>query len=93
MNVTIGFGEAAEQDVVDLLDYLLPRAGERVARAYVDGLMEYCADFETFPGRGLRRDDLSPGCALSVITERPPLRFASRVERDNPAHSSWRQEC
>lgn len=75
MKYVISFSEAAEQDVVDLLDYLVPRAGERVARAYVDRLIDYCADFENFPERGLRRDDISPGLRIVGYHRKATIAF------------------
>ena len=64
MNYVVGFSEDAEQDLLELLDYLVPRGGDRVARRYVDRLIDYCLSFETFPQRGLLRDDVSPGLRL-----------------------------
>lgn len=75
MKYVISFSEAAEQDVVDLLDYLVPRAGERVARAYVDAIIDYCADFEAFPERGLRRDDISPGLRIVGYHRKATIAF------------------
>ena len=75
MKYTISFSEAAEQDVVDLLDYLVPRAGEHVARAYVDRLIDYCAAFEIFPERGLNRDDMSPGLRLVGYQRKATIAF------------------
>jgi len=52
MSFRVVFSEAAEDDVARLLDYLVPRAGGHVARAYVDNLIDYCSGFATFPERG-----------------------------------------
>ncbi|WP_430240854.1 type II toxin-antitoxin system RelE/ParE family toxin [Neorhizobium sp. DAR64861/K0K2] len=54
MNYTVRFSDAAEDDVIELLTYLLPRAGERVARLYVDQIVDHCHSFERFPERGSR---------------------------------------
>lgn len=61
MRYEVGFSEAARNDLIGLLEYLTPRAGERVARNYVDGIIDYCVGFEHFPKRGLARDDLRTG--------------------------------
>ena len=75
MKYTARFSEAAEQDVLELLDYLMPRAGERVARAYVDRLIDYCVAFETFPERGHRRDDMSPGLRIVGYHRKATIAF------------------
>jgi len=52
MKYTVLFSDDAEEDVAELLQYLVPVAGERIARRYVDRLIDYCYSFETFPERG-----------------------------------------
>jgi toxin ParE1/3/4 len=54
MSHKVIFDIAAQADLTDLYDYLLPRAGERDARAYVNDIFDYCVSFETFPERGTR---------------------------------------
>lgn len=39
-------------------DYLVYRAGLKIADAYIDGLMAYFRGLDTFPERGHPRDDL-----------------------------------
>lgn len=56
MNYTVLFSDDAEEDVAELLEYLIPAAGEKVARRYVDRLIDYCYSFETFPERGVFSD-------------------------------------
>lgn len=75
MNYGVGFSEDAERDLTELLDYLVPRAGERIARSYVDRLIDYCITFETFPERGLRRDDVSPGLRLVGYRRKATIAF------------------
>lgn len=74
------FSDAAEGDLAQLLTYLVPQAGERVARAYVDKLIDYCTEFATFPERGLRRDDVALG--LRIVGYRRRATIAFRVKGD-----------
>lgn len=53
MSYVVGFDVSARADIKDLYRYILANAGEQVADAYVDKLLEYCAGFETFPERGI----------------------------------------
>ena len=78
MKFRVVFSVAAEKDVAELLTYLVHEAGEQVARAYVDRLVDYCAGLETFPQRGARRDDLHPG--LRIVGYRRKASIAFQVK-------------
>ena len=80
MSYTVRFSTAAEEDVAELLAYLVPRAGERVARNYVDKLIDYCAAFETFPERGTAHDEIRKG--LRTVGYHRKATIAFRVEDD-----------
>lgn len=54
MRHIVVFSDEAEDDVAEILAYLLPRAGENTARRYVERLIDYCHAFEIFPERGMR---------------------------------------
>ncbi len=70
----------ALQDLADLYDYLLPLAGHRIADDYVARLYQYCLSFETFPERGIRRDDMRSG--LRMVGYRRKATIAFRVHDD-----------
>ncbi|CAH2404974.1 type II toxin-antitoxin system RelE/ParE family toxin [Mesorhizobium ventifaucium] len=81
MTDQVVFSAAAEKDVAELLAYLVPEAGERTARAWVDRLIVYCEGFATFPERGTRRDDIARVCVRLVIDGgRRSLSRAFRVD-------------
>ena len=80
MSRIVRLSDAAWNDVAELLDFLVPSAGEVAARSYVDRLIGYCAGFSTFPERGTRRDDISPG--LRTVGYRRQATIAFRVEAD-----------
>jgi toxin ParE1/3/4 len=58
---TVIISAAAEADLLAILDYISERAGERIARGFVDRIETYCIGFSTAPERGTGRDDLRPG--------------------------------
>ncbi|MBS3647032.1 type II toxin-antitoxin system RelE/ParE family toxin [Pseudaminobacter sp. 19-2017] len=80
MTHTVLLSGAAWDDIAELLEFLVPRAGESVARAYVDRLIGFCEGFSLFPERGTRRDDISPG--LRTVGYRRQATIAFRVEAD-----------
>ncbi|WP_027052249.1 type II toxin-antitoxin system RelE/ParE family toxin [Mesorhizobium erdmanii] len=75
MTHRVAFSKAAEQDLLDLLTYLVPQAGERIARAYVDRLIDYCSAFGNFPERGTRHDDVRPGLRTVGYRRRATIAF------------------
>jgi toxin ParE1/3/4 len=80
MSHRVVLSEEAEQDIAAALGYLVPKAGERVARDYIDQIIAYCASFATFPERGTRRDDLLPG--LRVVGYHRKASIAFSIEGD-----------
>lgn len=78
MSNRVLFSVAAERDMRDLLDYLAPRAGVPVARAYVDRLIAFCASLATFPKRGKSRDDISVGLRLVGYRRKATIIFRVR---------------
>jgi plasmid stabilization system protein ParE len=71
--------DEAEEDVAELLAYLVPRAGEHVARRYVDQLIDHCYSFETFPARGIHVD-ADPELRLVGYRRRATIAFRVRQE-------------
>lgn len=74
MSHTVIFDVAAESDLADLYDYLLPKAGERDASAYVGDIITYCASFETFSERGTRSDK-RPGLRTVGFNRKATIAF------------------
>jgi toxin ParE1/3/4 len=74
MSHKVIFDIAAQADLADLYDYLLPRAGERDARAYVGDIFDYCVSFETFPERGARSNK-RPGLRIVGFHRKATIAF------------------
>lgn len=79
MTYPVVFDIAAEGDLTELYDYLLPRAGESDAAAYVNDIIDYCVFLSTFPERGTR-SERSPG--LRTVGFRRKATMAFRVKGD-----------
>lgn len=76
MSVQVSFSEQAIADLQNIYDYIAPRGGEQVARDHVARLYACCLDLQTFPERGLRRDDLRPGLRLTGYRRQATIAFA-----------------
>ncbi|MBS1184036.1 MAG: type toxin-antitoxin system RelE/ParE family toxin [Proteobacteria bacterium] len=75
MKYAVRFAIEAQRDFAALYDYLLPRAGARVARDYVATIYGYCLGFETFPERGTLRDDIRPGLRVAGFRRKATIAF------------------
>lgn len=68
MSYTVIFAPTAQDQIDAIEDYITLASGFRaVAVRYVEGIVGYCASLETFPERGMRRDDLLSGFASRTI--------------------------
>jgi toxin ParE1/3/4 len=64
---------AAEQDIKDGYDYLLPLAGEATADRYVEDLLAACEGLRDFPMRGGPRGAIRPGLRIISIKRRATI--------------------
>lgn len=80
MKYTVRLSHAAQRDIDELLDYLVPRAGEAVARGYIGRVKAFLGGFEAFPKRGTVRSDTREG--LRVIGFERSLSIAFTVKED-----------
>jgi toxin ParE1/3/4 len=58
------FSRRAQDDLANQLNYLVPIAGERTARRFIDRIVDHCGTFQTFPKRGISRDDIITGLRI-----------------------------
>jgi toxin ParE1/3/4 len=75
---TIRLTHAAQRDIDELLEYLVPVAGDGVARGYIGRLKSFLARLEKFPKRGTVRSDVLEG--LRIIGFERSLSIAFVVE-------------
>ena len=69
------FAPEAEQDVLDLYDYIAALSGTARARSYTERIVAYCRGFATFPERGRQRDDLRSGLRITGFERRVTIAF------------------
>ncbi|MDE3196981.1 MAG: type II toxin-antitoxin system RelE/ParE family toxin, partial [Acidobacteriota bacterium] len=75
MNRGVEFSPEALGDLIDLYDYIAVHDGPERAMGYIERIEDFCRNLSTFPGRGSRRDDLSPG--LRILDTRPQADYAN----------------
>ncbi|TPJ22824.1 type II toxin-antitoxin system RelE/ParE family toxin [Mesorhizobium sp. B2-7-2] len=75
MKYQVRFHAAAERDIAELLSELAPKAGVATALRFVGRIVDYCLDFETFPERGTRHDEIAPGLRTVGWRRRATIAF------------------
>lgn len=81
MGYVVDFADQAQADLKDLYDYVREKAGDRQARALVANIYDYCLSFDTFPHRGTKRDDLTPGLRTVGWHRRATIAFTVEPSR------------
>ncbi|MDE2111478.1 MAG: type II toxin-antitoxin system RelE/ParE family toxin [Alphaproteobacteria bacterium] len=71
----ISFRPLAEADLFGLYDYIAEQSGLEVAGTYIDRIEAACRQLETFPERGMRRDDIRQGLRTIGFERRATIVF------------------
>ena len=69
------FAPEAEDDLLQIYDFIADRANPERAYAYVERISAYCLGFATFPERGVKRDELRPGLRIVGFERRVTIAF------------------
>ena len=76
MKYRVVFSPEAEGQLAELYRYIASVASPVVAERYVNTIISYCETLETFPLRGVPRDDIRPGIRLTNYKGRTIIAFA-----------------
>ena len=71
MAYEVVFAPEARDDLLQLYDYIAAQSGPARAQR----ILSYCLGFETFPERGMRRDDVRPGLRIVGFARRVTIAF------------------
>jgi toxin ParE1/3/4 len=72
---TIRFTPEALQQLDELEGHISGVGSPIVAAQYVNSIVDYCENLQTFPHRGMRRDDLRPGLRTLGFRRRVTILF------------------
>ncbi|QND61776.1 type II toxin-antitoxin system RelE/ParE family toxin [Mesorhizobium huakuii] len=75
MTHTVHFTPEAQQQLDELETHIAGVGSPNVAARYVDNIVDYCENLQTFPHRGTRRDDLRPGLRTLGFRRRVTILF------------------
>ncbi|MEA3112620.1 MAG: hypothetical protein QOG58_2419 [Caballeronia sp.] len=76
----VKFAPEALEQLDSLEQYIAEAASSTVAAGYIDAIVSYCESLQSFPQRGIRRDDIRPGLRITNYRGRTVIAFA--VEED-----------
>jgi toxin ParE1/3/4 len=74
------FAPEANAHLIGIYRYIASNASPTIAERFTAAIVDYCETFNTFPHRGLKRDDLRSG--LRTIGFRRRVTVAFTVEHD-----------
>ena len=75
MKYRVVFSPEAEEQLAELYRYIASVASPVVAERYVNAIISYCETLETFPLRGVPRDDIRPGLRITNYRKRAVIAF------------------
>ena len=79
---TVVFTPEASDQLVAIYHYAaMSAASPEVAARYVAAVMTYCDGLQTFPERGIRRDDIRPGLRITNYRKRTVIAFTVDTTR------------
>jgi toxin ParE1/3/4 len=74
------YSPRAEAQLMELFARIGLAANPEIAARYVDAIVNQCESLSTFPRRGTRRDDLSPGLRVMGFRRRVSIAFVVEKE-------------
>ena len=73
---TVVFAPEAEDDLVELYDYIAAQGSLGVAARYTEAIVTWCEGLATFALWGTRRDDIRPGLRITHYRRRSVIAFS-----------------
>lgn len=66
----------AVQQLEQFEEYIARQGSPHVGSAYVDAIVTFCENLQTFPNRGTQRDDIRPGLRITNYRGSTVIAFA-----------------
>ncbi|CAI2936809.1 type II toxin-antitoxin system RelE/ParE family toxin [Aminobacter niigataensis] len=83
MSHSVLFTPEAQQQLDELETHIAGVGSPTVAARYVDSIVDYCENLQTFPHRGTRRDDLRPELRTLGFRRRVTILFEVAADTVN----------
>jgi plasmid stabilization system protein ParE len=82
---TVVFAPEAEDDLIELFEYIVAQGSPAVAARYTEAIVAYCEGLATFAHRGTKRDDIRPGLRITNYRRRAVIAFSIDENTDTVA--------
>jgi plasmid stabilization system protein ParE len=73
---SVVFAPEAEEQLARLYHYIAGDSSPEIALRYTTAIVRFCQGLETFPQRGIHRDDIRPGLRITNYKRRAVIAFA-----------------
>jgi plasmid stabilization system protein ParE len=73
---TVVFAPEAEDDLVELFEYIAGKGSPEVAARYTEAIVACCEGLASFPHRGTKRADIRPGLRITNYRGRSVIAFS-----------------
>ena len=80
MAYTVIFTPEEQQQILELYHYIANATSPVIAECYTSAIIAYCEDLQTFPLRGILREDLRPALRITNYKKRAVIAFAVDAE-------------
>ena len=80
MQYHVVFTPEAQEQLAAFYRYIAAAASPEIAERYTSAIVTYCEGLQTFPRRGIRRDDIRPGLRITNYKKRAVIAFAVDAE-------------
>jgi plasmid stabilization system protein ParE len=73
---TVAFAPEAEDDLVELFEYIAEQGSPDAAARYTEAIVAYCEGLASFPHRGTKREDIRQGLRITNYRGRAVIAFS-----------------
>jgi plasmid stabilization system protein ParE len=80
MSYRVVFSPEAEEQLAALYNHIAAAASPDIAARYTEAIVGFCEKLDSFPIRGLVRDDVRPGLRITNYKKRTIIAFAVDIE-------------
>ncbi len=80
MSLRVVFSPEAEEQLLSLYRHIATAASPAIATRYTGGIVDFCESLQTFPYRGMSRDDVRPGLRITGYRKRVLIAYAVDAE-------------
>ncbi|MEA3126838.1 MAG: hypothetical protein QOD67_3857 [Caballeronia sp.] len=77
----VKFAPEALEQLDSLEQYIVEAASSTVEAGYIDAIVSYCESLQSFPQRGIQRDDTRPGLRITNYRGRTVIAFAMEEDQ------------